>query len=290
VEQKPESKLVKVVCPICQQEKEVEIPIFLVNEAQDGMLKVQIPQGACCPEHSFMAFVDKKFKVRGYQNADIEFKAETAAPRSKMLDQGLKDFNVRDMVETLGPDVAGTMLRSVLVNRPVLMLDTFDLYNRVDKTVALLQDMDSDELLITCEKVTREELKDKRFRRARALVIVPLYKAIMKSPFLDDISTRFEVEVLQEAMKLPDRTSQIIFLRKELVKISKIIEEFVHLLKKTDKLYEEDVPAITHDKFNYKLDMKNVDVIKEVVSFKYDRKLADKIINKSLDKIRTDLW
>ncbi len=287
-----EVKTIKVICPTCKKEKGIEIPVFLVNDAQDGVLKVQIPQGACCPEHSFMAFVDKKFVVRGYQNADIEFKV--GGPREKAAvdkkEEGLKDFSVPDMVNTIGPDIFAVILRGILVGIPILFLDTFDLYERVAKTVVLLRDMESDDLVITGEKITRDDLKEKKVRRHNALIVVPLYKAIMRSPFQEGLNTRFESDLLNEATQLPDRTSQIVFLRKELVKISKIIDEFVKFLKNTEKLYEEDIPAYTREKFNYKLDAKNIDVIKQIIEFKHDKKLAQKIISKSLDKIRTDLW
>ncbi|MBN2153634.1 MAG: hypothetical protein JW839_19415 [Candidatus Lokiarchaeota archaeon] len=287
-----EVKSIKVICPTCRKEKGIEIPVFLVNEAADGVLKVQIPQGACCPEHSFMAFVDKKFVVRGYQNADIEFKLGGQKERvvADKKDEGLKDFSVTDMVNTIGPDICAVILRGVLVGIPVLFLDTFDLYERVAKTVMLLRDMESDDLVITGEKITRDDLKDKKVRRNNALIVVPLYKAIMRSPFQEGLNTRFESDLLNEATQLPDRTSQIVFLRKEMVKISKIIDEFIKFLKGTDKLYEEDIPAYTREKFNYKLDHKNIDVIKQIIEFKHDKKLAQKIISKSLDKIRTDLW
>lgn len=285
-----EAKPIRVICPLCNKETKVDIPVFIVNDARDGMVKIQIPQGVCCESHSFMAFVDKKFTVRGYQNADIEFtigiKEKTAAQKKA---EGLKDYSITDMVNTIGPDICAMMLRGILASCPIFLLDTFDLYNRVEKTVKLLQDISSEELIIASEKITKDDMKDKKMKRLDDLIVVPLYRAIMRSPFGDNLNTRFESSLLREATQLPDRTSQIVFLRKELVKIKRIIEEFIKLVNSMDKLYEEDIPTYTKNKFNYKLDAKNVDVIKQVIEFK-DKKLAQKIISKSLDKIRTDLW
>ncbi|HME52266.1 MAG TPA: hypothetical protein VKM55_08610 [Candidatus Lokiarchaeia archaeon] len=285
-----EAKPIRVICPLCNKETKVDVPVFIVNDARDGMVKIQIPQGVCCDEHSFMAFVDKKFIVRGYQNADIEFKIGTKEKTvAQKKTEGLKDYSITDMVSSIGPDICAVIFRGILVGCPILLLDTFDLYNRVEKTVTLLKDIASEELVINCEKITKEDTKDKKSRRQDDLIVVPLYQAIMRSPFGETINTRFEISLLREATQLPDRTSQIVFLRKELVKIKRIIEEFVKLVKSTDKLYEEDIPTYTKNKFNYKLDAKNVDVIKQIIEFK-DKKLAQKIISKSLDKIRTDLW
>lgn len=281
-------KPIHVICPICNKETKIDIPIFVVNYAKDGMVKIQIPQGSCCQEHSFMAFVDKKFVVRGYQNADIEFnikvKEKTAAQKKT---EGLKDYSITDMIDMIGPDICALILRSILIGIPILLLDIFDLYDRVDKTVKLLRDMSSEELTIMTEKISKDDTEDKKSYHPDDLIIVPLYKAIMRSPFLEGVNTRFESNLLREATKLPDRTSQIVFLRKELVKINRIIEEFIKLLKNTDKLYEDDIPIYIKDKFNYNLDAKNIDVIKQIIAFK-DKKLAQKIIKRRFSPIRTE--
>lgn len=290
-----EVKELRVLCPLCKKEAKIEVPIFLVNEAQDGVLKVSIPRGACCDEHSFMVYIDKKFRVRGYQNADIEFRnGPTISKTKKAIDakkeRELKDFRIQDITSILGMDISSLILRTILVEKPVLFLETFDLYNRVDKTVAFLSDMESDDLQITSQKLQPEDLKNLKRKKINAFIAAPLYKAIIRSPFWEETNTRFESNLLNETMEIPDRDGQIIFLRKELIKITRVIEEFVKMLKDVDKMYEEDIPGITQKKFNYKLDGKNIDVIREVIAFKHDANLASKIINKSLDKIRTDLW
>ena len=60
-----------VVCPTCKAKKELKIPIKIINQAKQ-LTTVSIPAGAVC-DHSFQSFVDKNFKVRGYQKVDFEF-------------------------------------------------------------------------------------------------------------------------------------------------------------------------------------------------------------------------
>nr|MDO8116053.1 hypothetical protein [Candidatus Sigynarchaeota archaeon] len=287
-----EVKQVKVICPVCQATTSIEIPVFLVNEAQDGVLKVQVPQGACCPKHSFMAFIDKKFTVRGYQNVDIEYSIPTKEQLlQKKKEEELKDYDVDDFITAVGQDIAPVMIRAIILGIPILMLDSADLRGRLDKINALFRDMETDDLFITLEKISREELKDKSKKNNTALVIAPLYGSVVRSPFRQGMVTRFESDLLREIVQnIPDRSSEIIFLRKEILKIRKMIDEFAAGLQNVNKFYEEDIPAFIMDKFNYKIDAKNIDVIKDLVDFKYGKNLAQKIINKSLDKIRTDLW
>ena len=76
-----------VICPTCKTKKDLTIPTKIINQAKQ-LTTVSIPSGAVC-EHSFQSFVDKNFKVRGYQKIDFEFThmefyekidAETAEP------------------------------------------------------------------------------------------------------------------------------------------------------------------------------------------------------------------
>jgi len=62
---------IRVVCPTCNKRKELKIPSKIINQSKQ-LTTVSIPSGAVC-EHSFQSFIDKNFKVRGYQKVDFEF-------------------------------------------------------------------------------------------------------------------------------------------------------------------------------------------------------------------------
>lgn len=59
-------------CPKCSTNKKLNIPIKVINQSKQ-LTTISIPSNLCC-EHSFQAFVDKNFIVRGYQTVDFEFK------------------------------------------------------------------------------------------------------------------------------------------------------------------------------------------------------------------------
>ena len=62
---------IQVICPTCKTKKALRIPSKIINHAKQ-LTTVSIPSGAVC-EHGFQSFVDKNFKVRGYQKVDFEF-------------------------------------------------------------------------------------------------------------------------------------------------------------------------------------------------------------------------
>ena len=57
-------KKVELTCPACQTFKTIDIPDAIFDQKKFGTIKIQVPPGAVCPEHQFIAFVDTKGIVR----------------------------------------------------------------------------------------------------------------------------------------------------------------------------------------------------------------------------------
>ena len=62
---------IKIRCPECSTDKKLMIPKKIIDKSKQ-LTTISIPSKLCC-EHSFQAFVDKNFIVRGYQKVDFEF-------------------------------------------------------------------------------------------------------------------------------------------------------------------------------------------------------------------------
>lgn len=62
-------KIVNVICPVCKSKKDITVPESIIN--QSGLTTVSVPKDLVC-KHHFQAFIDKQFKVRGYQKVDFE--------------------------------------------------------------------------------------------------------------------------------------------------------------------------------------------------------------------------
>jgi len=76
-----------VRCPICNKEnRKLRLPVKIINQSKQ-LTTVSIPSGLNC-DHSFQAFVDKNFVVRGYQTVDFEFsKMELYESRVDVLEE-----------------------------------------------------------------------------------------------------------------------------------------------------------------------------------------------------------
>jgi len=64
------TNIVLIQCPKCQIKRIIKVPIKIITQNQ-RLTTVSIPFGLIC-NHSFNAFIDKNFKVRGYQKVDFE--------------------------------------------------------------------------------------------------------------------------------------------------------------------------------------------------------------------------
>ncbi len=59
---------IDVICPICKEKKQINIPVDVINEAKQ-LTSISISKDIVCTHH-FQVFVDKNFVVRGYQKVD----------------------------------------------------------------------------------------------------------------------------------------------------------------------------------------------------------------------------
>ena len=81
VELKPDEKIhIQFICPVCKSEKELSINKSVINQAKQ-LTTISIPRNKIC-QHHFQAFVDKNFKVRGYQKVDFSFDSDNMEDRS----------------------------------------------------------------------------------------------------------------------------------------------------------------------------------------------------------------
>ena len=63
-------KNVDIICPVCKSRKDIKVPETVINQ-NSQLTTISIPKNLIC-NHHFQAFVDKQFKVRGYQKTDFE--------------------------------------------------------------------------------------------------------------------------------------------------------------------------------------------------------------------------
>jgi len=78
-----DERILKFVCPICKAEEHLAISESVISQAKQ-LTTISIQKGEIC-EHHFQAFVDKNFKVRGYQKVDYEIARKKRFPEGAYI-------------------------------------------------------------------------------------------------------------------------------------------------------------------------------------------------------------
>ena len=76
-------RLIKFVCPICNTEKQLPISKSILSE-EKTLTTISIQKYEIC-EHHFQAFVDKNFRIRGYQKVDFEIETKKKFPKGDFI-------------------------------------------------------------------------------------------------------------------------------------------------------------------------------------------------------------
>ena len=94
-----EEKEVLIECPKCRGKQKLSIPVKVINQAKQ-LTTISVPSGVCC-EHAFQAFVDKNFKIRGYQKVDFELSKMEFLESAQESQETEVPFEFEDEVESL---------------------------------------------------------------------------------------------------------------------------------------------------------------------------------------------
>ena len=121
---------IEIICPVCRTKKSINIPARIIDKSKQ-LTSILIPIGRIC-DHAFIPFVDKQFKVRGYQKLDalldnIESKPE---PPFELTPD---DIDVIGIKINIKPEMIMYTLRGVFVKKKVLVL--------IDKNLEYLKEI-----------------------------------------------------------------------------------------------------------------------------------------------------
>ncbi len=123
---------VNIICPNCKTKKTINVPKRLLVES-DSLYRPLIPSGRVC-EHGFIAFIDKNFKVRGYQKIDGSI--DEFAGIVKNIEIKAKDIDIFGIKMNIRPEMIINSILSTFNKRKVLFLienDTKYLVNNLDE-------------------------------------------------------------------------------------------------------------------------------------------------------------
>ncbi len=193
-------KEVLIICPKCQKKKKLQIPVKIINNSKQ-LTTVSIPTEICC-EHGFQAFIDKNFKVRGYQQVDFDFSKVEYLEKEEQQGEELPELE--DIVN---------ILRKSVDDKEVLGSALFNIEGKV-----LYSSLSTDTLFNTIREF--EARKEERLVEINRIYLVLENRQMVCSKFFEIRNKEFILTlILSESVKIGMGNLIVRNLEKELLNL-----------------------------------------------------------------------
>ncbi len=273
-----EYKSLAITCPVCGENRSINIPERVFEQKQFGTIKIQVPVGAVCSEHQFIVFADPKANIIGYEKIDLYMATTETTEKEKA---GI--LTLRVLINMFGVHGMFSIIHAKTFNYPIVIIMDKDsvLYSLDLELLNLIGERLLPEAYKGGEKITfieevdysKVKIKDKN------TLIIDSHQHILQTPWDDKL--KFEENMIKKALEISDEEDQLNLMQQT---IAKFIEEAEHaklILEKTREIFEDDlIERISNDLMNPKISNYRLQLIKRFIGRRYDPKLAKKIRNR----------
>ncbi len=259
---------IEVTCPICGLRKILNIPESIVANTSH-LATIFVPKSLVCIHH-FQIFLDKQFKIRGYNKIDFELEAIQLEDDTFNLNtQSLKiNKDSLYMVKNNFPSVSiAYVFTSILLKKKcIIVLDYFDI--QLNKAIIEFFNNLLDDLFeFKIEIISRNKYNNLEKSKYKNSIIVDELKTKGK-PKLDSKKIKMENSLIAEFFENDN-----------------IIEGFI-ILKKRIKDFYQNVLSIIQE-FRDKKEKYNIMEIKDFLEMKHLRNFELYELNFLLDIVKS---
>ena len=276
-------KKVELTCPACQTFKTIDIPDAIFDQKKFGTIKIQVPPGAVCPEHQFIAFVDTKGIVRGYERIDLLMGIEEEDDFEEIHKEVKKEreFSIKKLIKMYGLHGVFSLIHAKLFYYPAYIIKKADDIDISNKLNAFLDDIlpeNFKELTIPIKFIDDMNYDKIKLKEKNALLI-DSQQYILQTPW--DEKLKFEESLLTKALEIIDIKEQLVMIRQDIALFMNEAEHAKSLLEDVREIYKEDlILQLSVDLKSAKINKYRLNLIKDYISQRYSKKLSQKIKNK----------
>ncbi|MFX1337881.1 MAG: hypothetical protein ACFFDK_04675 [Promethearchaeota archaeon] len=267
---------IAVTCPICNTEKDLNIPESVFSQKKFGTIKIQVPQMAVCPDHQFIVFVDSKGNIRGYEKIDLQMAISTE--ETELEKRGI--LTLRKLIQMYGLYGLFSLIHAKLFNYPVYIM-----INNESENISKVLNRIGDSILPDQYKGASgvdfilESDYDKVKIKEKDALVLDSHKHILKTPW--DEKLKFEEDLIKKAVEIIDEEEQLLLMQQGIAKLIKEAEYTKNLLENIREIYEDElIEKVSKELMVPKMSHYRLSLIKQFIKQRYSPKLASKIKNK----------
>ncbi len=279
-----------IICPICQAQKFIEIPGYVLKQESVDIIKIQIHNPSVCV-HDFVAIVDQTGQVRGYELFDYQLQFTARTPEAHIKTGKLF---LEDLLETLGNFATLNVFHAFLFNYGILIITgPNEAPAYVAQLNALFARIFPPELSV---KNLARVIDQKEFMKFNVGetddLVLDTTGLVTHSPWGDWKRFDFENEVIKKALEIIDAKSQARLIQQEIGKLQAWVEFLQANLEKREVVYEDDFKKQLGKEFGIKATNYHIDLCKLFIAQRMPEKkiFLDRIRIKTFDKLKQGFW
>ncbi len=279
-----DEKKVMVKCPNegCGKSKEISIPNYLLQNKKYGTLKIQLHAGVCC-EHEFIAFIDRKGIVRGYESINTTIDLAEFSNRTT----GEKIY-LRDLIKMMGDYAISFLLHAVIIDVPIVILRAESEKNRSSGFNTLLNSYLPDEYQNPMMITSIFESGFKKVKIDKALILSS--KGLIANTPWSEIEYTLENNIMVKALDILDDESQSVIIQQDIAVVLEKASFINDHLKKIDQIYEDDLKDMIMREFTETaVDDNEIILLKHIIQNRFKGSVS-KIKIRSFSKLKEGLW
>ncbi|MFX1276490.1 MAG: hypothetical protein ACFFBP_01380 [Promethearchaeota archaeon] len=274
-------RYVELTCPACQTFKKISVPDAVFEQNNFGTIKIQVPFGAVCPDHQFIAFVDIKGIVRGYERIDLLMKMPLKEEEYSELEK-TPELTINKIINSFGLYGVFCLFHAKIFNYPVYIIKND---NGTDDSTALNQLLDNilpekykdlTHPIIFINKNEFDKLKQKKKRLS--LMIDPQQK-IYQTPWSEKL--KFEESILQKALEMIDLKEQLFIIKQEIARFIIEAEEVKIIVGDAKEIYKKElIETLSVNLNSPRINMSRLTLLLNFIDQRFSRRISRKIKTK----------
>ena len=274
------TKEVELTCPTCQTFRKITVPAAIFSQKKFGTIKIQVPPKAVC-EHQFIAFVDTKGIVRGYERIDLLMSMPSEEAKEGKGPEKDKELTLKKLIRKYGLYGVFSLLHAKIFDYPAYIVkdkgseqSSIQLNEFLDKNIPEKYRDQTFKI-----KFLDETSYDKIKVKEKNALLIDSQQNILQTPWEEKL--KFEESMLKKALEIIDDNEQLIILQQDIAKFVKEAELAKSILERVKEIYKEDlIDEMANQLKAPKINKYRLNLIKDFISQRYSEKLTKRIKNK----------
>ncbi len=228
------SHKIEMKCPFCKVSKIINIPESVFSQKKMGSAKINIPKGAICSEHNFVAYVTPQGKLVGLEKIDIEMSKITEESNN-----GIGKITLKTLVQDYGLLGLINMIHAKIFGyRSYIIKDYKDINASIEINEFFNEMIPEAFRNLSIDFIINNEYERMKKKYEDALFINPKTNSL-DIPWNDKI--KYEEDMVKKALDILNEGEQLVLFQREIQKLFEEVNYIVKLVEREDNISESKI-------------------------------------------------